>query len=86
MARVEHIHVSAVAGGPMRGLDEAFLRAGSGLSGDRYAIGRGHWTDRNVSRDVTLVESEVIEELARSHGIGLPPAPRDATSPRAAFG
>ena len=45
--------------------------AGVGLDGDRYAYGRGHYQDDRVSRDVTLIEAEALEALAREHGIGL---------------
>src|SRR5205823_13063516 len=41
--------------------------------GDRYASGNGHYRDDRVSRDLTLVEAEVIEALARDHGIELAP-------------
>jgi MOSC domain-containing protein YiiM len=43
--------------------------AGVGLEGDRYAYGRGHYQDERVSRDLTLIEAEAIEALAREHGI-----------------
>jgi MOSC domain-containing protein YiiM len=45
--------------------------AGVGLEGDRYAVGLGHYNDARVSRDLTLVEAEAIEALAREHGIEL---------------
>ena len=33
----------------------------------------GHWTDTNVDRGITLVEAEVIEDLAATDGILLAP-------------
>jgi MOSC domain-containing protein YiiM len=47
--------------------------AGAGLLGDRYATAAGYWRDLRVSRDLTLVEAEVIEALATSSGIALAP-------------
>jgi ADP-ribose pyrophosphatase YjhB (NUDIX family) len=71
---VEAIHIAAPAGEPVREVELVRARAGVGLEGDRYALGRGHYSpDLHVSRDLTLIEAEVIEELARSHGIGLAP-------------
>ncbi len=66
--RVEHIHVAAAAGQPVVPLEAAHARAGVGLLGDRYAAGAGYWRDDRVSRDLTLIEAEVIDELA---GIGV---------------
>lgn len=37
--------------------------AGVGVRGDRYAGGIGFWRDDRVSRDLTLVEAEVVDEL-----------------------
>ena len=37
--------------------------AGAGVRGDRYAGGIGFWRDDRVSRDLTLVEAEVVDEL-----------------------
>jgi MOSC domain-containing protein YiiM/ADP-ribose pyrophosphatase YjhB (NUDIX family) len=71
---VEAIHVAAAAAEPVREVEAARAMAGVGLEGDRYALGRGHYSpDRRVSRDLTLIEAEVIEDLARNHGIQLAP-------------
>ena len=37
--------------------------AGVGVRGDRYAGRIGFWRDDHVSRDLTLVEGEVVDEL-----------------------
>jgi len=71
--RLEHIHVAALAGGPMRSLKEAEVDAGVGVVGDRYAERAGYWRDAKVSRDLTLVEAEALEALRREHGIDLRP-------------
>jgi MOSC domain-containing protein YiiM len=70
---VEAIHIAPAAGEPMRAVDVARARAGVGLDGDRYASGRGHYDDARVSRDLTLVQAEMTEALAREHGIELAP-------------
>jgi mutator protein MutT len=70
---VDAIHVAGAAGEPVRQVELVRAIAGVGLEGDRYASGRGHYSpDLRVSRDLTLIEAEVIEDLAR-HGIQLAP-------------
>jgi 8-oxo-dGTP pyrophosphatase MutT (NUDIX family) len=73
VAQVEHIHTAAKAGDPPCSVDEVAACAGVGLSGDRYAEGQGYWRDARVSRDLTLVEAEVVEKLTVEHGIALKP-------------
>ncbi|TML49289.1 MAG: MOSC domain-containing protein, partial [Actinobacteria bacterium] len=70
---VEAIHIATAAGAPVRPVDEIRTIAGVGLEGDRYADGRGHYQDGRVSRDLTLIEAEALEALAREHGIALAP-------------
>jgi MOSC domain-containing protein YiiM/ADP-ribose pyrophosphatase YjhB (NUDIX family) len=71
---VEAIHVAAAAGEPVREVELVRANAGVGLEGDRYALGRGHYSpDLRVSRDLTLIEAEVIEDLERNRGIVLAP-------------
>ena len=69
-----HIHVADAASQPMRALTEARLVPGVGLEGDRYATRRGTYSDRhNVDREVTLIEFETLQALARDHAIELAP-------------
>jgi MOSC domain-containing protein YiiM len=71
--RVEAIHIAPVQGAAMRTVTRIRAQVGSGLDGDRYALGLGHYShDRRVSRDLTLIEAEVIEDLA-AQGIRLAP-------------
>jgi MOSC domain-containing protein YiiM len=73
---VEHIHIAEVAGGPLIRLDSVEAVAGVGLLGDRYARREGFWKDKDdseESRDLTLIEAEEIERLARDSGIHLAP-------------
>ncbi len=57
----------------MRSVEGACALKGIGLAGDRYAIGAGFWRDSKVSRDLTLIESEAIEELQRVDRVVLRP-------------
>jgi hypothetical protein len=66
MGVIEHIHVADAEGGPMQSLDWVSALRGTGLAGDRYGIGAGFWRDTKVSRDLTLIESEAIEEARAS--------------------
>jgi MOSC domain-containing protein YiiM len=44
------------------------------LDGDRYAEAGGYWSaNRKVSRDLTLVEAEVIEALGAEFGLAIEP-------------
>jgi hypothetical protein len=44
-------------------VEEAVAAAGRGLEGDRYAVGRGTFSGRGRGYELTLVESEVLDEL-----------------------
>ncbi|MGA7984053.1 MAG: MOSC domain-containing protein [Burkholderiales bacterium] len=69
-----HIHVAARGSAPMRALAEARLVPGIGVEGDRYATRSGTYSNRHsVDREVTLIEFETLEALARDHGIELAP-------------
>lgn len=58
----------------MRPLASAKLIAGVGIEGDRYATGRGYYSKTpRADRQVTLIEMETLEALARDHGIELAP-------------
>lgn len=73
-ARVESIHIAASGGAPMVALDRVRAIAGVGLEGDRYASVTGHWSGTDVTdRDITLIEAEVVEDLAATDGIVLSP-------------
>jgi MOSC domain-containing protein YiiM len=50
------------------------LIAGLGIEGDRYATGLGTYSKKqHINRQVTLIEVEVLEALARGRGIDLAP-------------
>jgi MOSC domain-containing protein YiiM len=55
-------------------LDRAELVAGRGIAGDRYALRTGHYSNRpHIDRQVTLIESEVLEALDRDLQLKLRP-------------
>lgn len=69
-----HIHVASHASAPMQALDEARLVAGIGIEGDRYATRLGTYSkNHHVDRQVTLIEVEVLEALARDRDLELSP-------------
>ena len=70
-----HIHVASNAAAPMDELRDARLVAGIGIEGDRYATGLGTYSKKqHLDRQVTLIEIEVLEAIARDRGIELAPS------------
>ena len=68
-----NIHIAEAAGIAMQELLEATLIEGVGIEGDRYASGRGYYSDRPDIREVTLIDEETLIALQRDHGIELLP-------------
>lgn len=69
---VVSVHIAPVAGEPMVEVAQAQALAGRGLAGDRYAEGVGTYSRKQgPDREVTLIEMEAIEALARDCGIRL---------------
>lgn len=59
----------------MEALDEVKATPGRGIEGDRYFEGTGAWSNHpGEGREITLVEMEAIEGLAREKNIALKPA------------
>jgi MOSC domain-containing protein YiiM len=50
----------------MEELEQANLVAGRGIEGDRYFLGTGTYSPKPDAREVTLLEIEVLEALARN--------------------
>jgi MOSC domain-containing protein YiiM len=74
MGTIEHIHIAHEASSPMMALSEAEVIAGQGIKGDRYASKVGHYSaDARPGRHITLIEAEVIEEIAQVRGIPFAP-------------
>jgi MOSC domain-containing protein YiiM len=68
------IHIAPEASAPMMELEAARLIEGVGIEGDRYATARGTYSNKpHADRQVTLIEMETLDALARDHGIDLPP-------------
>jgi len=70
---LRHIHVAEKSRAPMQSRDTVRLLPGKGIEGDRYATGRGHYSEFPDIREVTLIESETLAALLRDHGITLLP-------------
>jgi MOSC domain-containing protein YiiM len=71
---IEAIHIAPAAEAPMTAVERIRAIAGVGLEGDRYATQTGTWSrDTKVDRDITLIEAEIIEDLAATDGIVLAP-------------
>ena len=73
---VEAIYISPEAGVLHTEVESVAAVAGHGLEGDRYFRDAGTFSDepRSNGRDITLVEAEAVEGLARDTGIELEPA------------
>ena len=68
------IHIATKAGMPMQARPCAEAIAGRGLEGDRYFDGTGYWSNNSaVDREITLIEIEAIEALAREKQIQIAP-------------
>jgi MOSC domain-containing protein YiiM len=65
--QVVSLHVGREAGVPLDIVPEVRAVPGRGLEGDRYFLGRGHYSARPSfgGRDVTFIETETIEALER---------------------
>jgi hypothetical protein len=61
-----HIHIAPAASYETEELQSATLVAGRGIEGDRYFLGTGTYSSLPAVRDVTLIEIEVLEALARN--------------------
>lgn len=71
--RLLQIHICAAGRAPMLAQDAADLVVGRGISGDRYALGTGTYSAFPDVREVTLIETETLEALARDHATVLTP-------------
>ncbi|MFC7007642.1 MOSC domain-containing protein [Halalkalicoccus salilacus] len=68
------IYVAPEASADVRARERVDAVAGRGLRGDRYFAGDGTYSAsaRDVSREITLIESETLAALEREAGIELP--------------
>ena len=73
--KVVSIFVTGKAGAPMEARDQVQTTAGRGIDGDRYSNGTGAWSNMaGDGREITLVEMEAIEALAREKKIEIEPS------------
>jgi MOSC domain-containing protein YiiM len=72
--RLLAIYVSAVKEAILQRVEQAEAVAGRGLTGDRYFLQEGTFSKAgSPDREVTLIEMEAIEALAREDGLTLEP-------------
>jgi len=57
----------------MEAVAEIDVVKGIGVVGDRHALAPGEWDDSHLGEELTLVEAEALENLARDHDIHLKP-------------
>jgi MOSC domain-containing protein YiiM len=73
--KVASLHIAASGGANMQTIDRALAVNGRGLEGDRYFNQLGTYSKRAGSgRQITLIESEALEALARDYGVAISPA------------
>ena len=70
---VVSINIAADRGQPMRPVPQVRAVAGRGLEGDRFFRTDASEAEPRPDREVTLIEVEAIEALAREHGVHLEP-------------
>jgi len=70
---VESIHLASVESGPTFAVGRVRALAGRGLEGDRNLLAPGADGAGRSGEDLTLIEAEAIEGLARDTGIELGP-------------
>src|SRR5579862_1972876 len=59
----------------LQAVDHIEAVPGKGLAGDRYFLREGTYSKKaGPDREVTLIESEALEGLAREYGIAIEPA------------
>jgi MOSC domain-containing protein YiiM len=71
---VVSIHIAPDEGEPVVEVEEVRAIEGRGLEGDRYFIKSGKMSRKDdPGREVTLIEAEALEALARDYGVELDP-------------
>lgn len=73
--RIEAIHVAPESGAEMEAKDRVEAVSGQGLRGDRYFRDAGTYSEsaRDVSRELSIIESEAISAVERDYGISVGP-------------
>ncbi len=68
------IYSTSSGGSSMEAIEQGELEAGRGLVGDRYYLGPGTFSKKLAGKpdaEITLIESEEIEQFNREHGLSL---------------
>ena len=68
--QLEAIYISPQAGAPMVRLGQVAAIAGCGLEGDRYLLGTGRFSPRDVC-EVTLIAAEALEKMEADFGVAV---------------
>lgn len=66
-----NIHTAPQSHAPMVAHDRIKLIEAVGLEGDRYATGKGKYSEFPDIREATLIENESLVALERDHGVYL---------------
>jgi MOSC domain-containing protein YiiM len=67
------IHIADTKESPMRSVEQVRAIPGKGLEGDRYFHASGTYSDSpGPGREVTLIESEAVEAMARDNEVRIP--------------
>jgi len=69
--KIESINITPAARAPMRAVDQVKAIPGVGLEGDRYALRQGTFFKPEPAFELTLIEAEAIEALARDYAMEL---------------
>ncbi len=70
MGSIEEMYLTGSAGEPMQRCAEVVAIAGRGLEGDRYLLGTGRFSPRDVC-EVTLISAEGLEIMKRDFGVAV---------------
>ncbi len=70
VASVAELYICAEAGAAMQRASAVEAVVGKGLTGDRYSINRGHWSESDEC-EVTLIAQEDLDVAMRETGISL---------------
>jgi MOSC domain-containing protein YiiM len=71
--KLESIHIAAAAKAPMQEVGEVRAVPDAGLEGDRYFLQQGTFYKPEPDFQLTLIESEAIDAVARDYEIKLQP-------------
>ncbi len=72
--RVLSLHSCAAKSEPLGAKEQLVCIAGVGIEGDRYALGTGSYSHKpEIGRQITLIETETLEAMARDLDITLKP-------------